>query len=145
MTYENYIKAQLVRFACEEAYHYGGTTSVMAVAQVIANRVAAGWNGGEWLDVIDEARKSAGTEAPRGRKINWRDTNFRHILSGIEEIYHGTADDTSVNMECDDGIAVSLYYCELHNVTNQWFKDNVLADLPNHPRIATVGQLTFFG
>lgn len=143
MTYENYIKARLVDFACDEAYHYGDIESVLAVAQVIANRVNAGWYGGDWKAVIDDAQKSAGTRTER-KPINPRDLNFRRILAAIDDVYHGTFDDSSVNQEGDDGVAPSLYYGELHQ-PQDWFRDNILRDLANHPRIAKVGQLTFFG
>ena len=144
MTYENYIKAQLVQFACETAYHYGDFDSVMAVAQVIANRVKAGWFGGEWILVIADAPNSIGTEPPH-QTINPRDLLFRRILSQIDDIYHGTADDSSVNVETEDGVVPSLYFAELHNLNNEWFRENITRDLANHPRLATVGQLTFFG
>lgn len=144
MTYENYIKAKLVDAACDAAYHYGDFESVMAVAQVIANRVGAGWHGGDWKQVIDDAEKLAGTEPPSPR-INPRDLFFRRILSQIDDIYYGTADDSAVNVESETGIVTALYYAELHNITNDWFRNNITSDLENHPRIATVGQLTFFG
>ena len=143
MTYENYIKARLVDFACDEAYHYGDIESVLAVAQVIANRVNAGWQGGDWKSVIDHAQKSAGTN-PERKLINPRDLNFRRILVQIDEIYHGTADDSSINQDGDEGVTPALYYGELHE-PRDWFRDNILRDLANHPRLATVGQLTFFG
>jgi hypothetical protein len=143
MTYENYIKAKLVDFACDAAYHYGDFESVMGVAQVIANRVNAGWHGGDWKAVIDDAKKSAGTEPPP-QKMNPRDLLFRRILSQIDDIYYGTADDSGVNVDSEEGTVPSLYYGELHNITNQWFKDSITSDLANHPRTATVGQLTFF-
>ena len=144
MTYENYIKAKLVDVACNAAYSSGDFESVMAVAQVMANRVNAGWHGGDWKDVIDDAPKLAGTE-PTAAKINPRDLFFRRILSQIDDVYYGTADDSSVNVDSENGIITALYYAELHNITNDWFRSNITSDLANHPRIATVGQLTFFG
>ena len=144
MTYENYIKAKLVDAACNAAYHYGDIESVMAVAQVVANRVNAGWFGGDWIQVIADLEKSAGTQ-PEPPTIQPRELHFRRILSQIDDIYYGTADDSMVNTESENGIIPALYYAELHNITNRWFRDNITSDLENHPRIATVGQLTFFG
>ena len=71
-----------------------------------------------------------------------RDGSFRELLRRIDEIYHGTADDSSVNNEQGQK---SLYYAELHNVTSEWFRENILSDPESHPRLATVGQMTFFG
>ena len=45
MTYESYVKGKLVDFVSGEAYHHGGSETMLAVAQVLANRVAAGWQG----------------------------------------------------------------------------------------------------
>ncbi len=140
MTYENYIKGQLVRFCVNEAYHEGSASTVLAIAQVLKNRVDAGWHGGEWLKVIESAPEYVGTVQKCNPTIDPRDVLFRKILLGIDDIYYGIADDGDVNN--DD--YKSLYYAELHNVTRAWFKENVLNDLESHPRIARVGQFDFF-
>jgi hypothetical protein len=138
MTYENYIKAKLVDVAIEDAYHQGGSDPMLAVAQVMANRVKAGWN--DWQGVIDNAAQTRGTQWADRPKIDPRDGGFRELLRKVDDIYHGIADDTNVNLEEHK----SLYYAELNNITNPWFQENILNDLDEHPRIATVGQLTFF-
>lgn len=142
MTYENYIKARLVDYAVNEAYHHGGIEGMCAVAQVIANRVAAGW--GEWKKVIDSAPNYTGTivEPP---EFDPRDITFRRMLSMVDDIYQGTSDSTNVNIEDDRGRTVALYYAELNNIDRAWFRDNITAYIDRHPRIATVGPLTFFG
>lgn len=138
MTYENYIKAQLVRFAVDEAYHEGAASVVLAVAQVLKNRVDAGW--GDWLEVIESAPNYVGTIRSVLPKFDPRDVLFRKILLSIDDIYYGIADDGDVNF----GEQKSLYYAELHSINREWFMDNILSDLENHPRIAKVGQLDFF-
>jgi hypothetical protein len=72
--------------------------------------------------------------------VDEREGSFRELLRKVDDIYHGIADDTNVNLEEHK----SLYYAELNNITNPWFQENILNDLDEHPRIATVGQLTFF-
>jgi hypothetical protein len=147
MTYENYIKARLVNYVIREGYHYGGLTPMLAIAQVLANRVKAGWRGGDWLEVIFHADEVRGTVHDNGEEvpISSRDLNFRYLLQRIDEIYYGTVADSPINVETENGIAQPLYYAELHNINREWFKTNILNDLANHPRIATVGELTFFG
>jgi hypothetical protein len=140
MTYENYIKAQLVHFAANEAYHDGAASTVLAIAQVLKNRVDAGWHGGDWKKVIETAPDYVGTVQKNSPTIDPRDVLFRKILLGVDDVYYGIADDGDVNN--DD--YKSLYYAELHNVNREWFKDNVLSDLESHPRIAKVGQFDFF-
>ena len=140
MTYENYIKAQLVQFSVNEAYSEGAASAVLAVAQVLKNRVDAGWHGGDWMKVIETAPEYVGTEQENPPEINPRDPLFRQILLSIDDVYYGTADDGDVNNEDFK----SLYYGVLHNINRPWFRDNILSDLESHPRIAKVGQFDFF-
>jgi hypothetical protein len=115
---------------------------MLAVAQVLSNRVQAGWMGGDWLRVIAGAPEYRGTVQPPNREaVDPRDGNFRELMRRIDDVYYGTAADDNVNNESGK----SLYYAELHNVTREWFTEHILGDLETHPRIATVGQLTFFG
>jgi hypothetical protein len=144
VTYENYIKGKLVSFVVEEAFHYGGIAAMMGVAQVLKNRVDAGWHGGDWLGVIKTAPDFTGT-TQAAFDFNPRDANFRIVLSQIDDIYHGTADDSNVNFEGEDGKIVSLYYAELHNINRAWFRENIMGNLSHHPRVAQIAQLTFFG
>lgn len=145
MTYENYIKGLLATFAVEEAYRYGGSDCPLAVAQVIANRVTAGWYGGDWRKIILDAPNNRGTLYPEPFEYDTRESGFRQILTKIDDVYYGIADSSNVNVEGEEGITPSLYYCVLHKVNNEWFKKSILNDQKSHPRIAVVGQLTFFG
>jgi hypothetical protein len=142
MTYENFIKARLVQWAVSEAYHHGGTQGMCAVAQVLANRVKAGW--GEWNAVIDAAPKFIGTTV-EAFPIDPRDLTFRRMLSMVDDIYIGTSDDSNVNIEDDRGKTLALYYADLSNIDREWFRENITDHLDRHPRLATVGPLTFFG
>jgi hypothetical protein len=145
MTYENYIKGMLATFAVEEAYRYGGSDCPLAVAQVIANRVKAGWHGGDWRKVLLDAPKTRGTIYSQPFEYDTRESAFRQILTLIDDVYYGIADSSNVNVEGEEGTIPALYYCVLHNANNVWFKANILNDQKSHPRIAVVGQLTFFG
>jgi hypothetical protein len=138
VTYENYIKGQLVRFCVNEAYHEGSSILVLAIAQVLKNRVDAGW--GEWIHVIEGAPNYVGTVRQNRLALDPRDVLFRKILLGIDDIYYGTADDGDVNND----EYKSLYYAELHNINRQWFIDNIATNSGDHPRIAKVGQFDFF-
>ena len=140
MTYENYVKAKLVDLVIADAFVSGGVESMLAVAQVMKNRVDAGWEGGDWLRVIESAPDKRGTEQPHIH-INAREGNFRELLRRIDDVYYGVAEDDNVNNDSGK----SLYYAELHNINREWFQERILDDLDTHPRLATVGQLTFFG
>jgi hypothetical protein len=140
MTYESYVKGKLVDLVITEAYHYGGWEPMLAVAQVIANRVKAGWNGGDWLKNINAAPNYRGTVHEEQPEPNPRDAGFRELLRRIDDIYFHTADDSNVNVEDYN----ALYYTELHSTNREWFKEHVLSDIASHPRISSVAQLTFF-
>lgn len=147
MTYENYIKALLLDYALCEAWHERSPDVVLAVAQVIANRVKAGWHGGDWLQAITDAPNRCATTAPfRRPSINPREPAFRQMLMDIDAIYHGSADDSSINPEDLEGVPqTSLYYADLGSVPNIWFKENIASNPAEHPRLAKVGSFTFFG
>ena len=142
MTYENYIKGRIVDFAVAEAHHHGGADGMLAVAQVLANRVKAGW--GDWYKIVQTAPDYIGTIQPRVN-LDPRDASFRRLLATIDDIYQGIADDSNVNVEDDNGKHLALYYVEPNQVDRQWFRENILQQLQRHPRLATVGPLTFFG
>jgi hypothetical protein len=142
MTYENYIKGRLVEYAVQEAYLYGGTACMCAVAQVIANRVKAGW--GEWKNVLDGTARYSGNVHVLTPSFEARDLTFRHMLSLIDDIYLGTADDSNVNVTDDRGTLNALYYADLTYPLSDWFRVNITDHIDKHPRIATVGPLTFF-
>lgn len=144
MTFENYIKGLLVAYVVDTAYHYGGTDAMFAVAQVLKNRVDAGWCGGDWLAVIHSAPEYTGTENCSNKLFDHRDLTFRKLLSQIDDIYYGSADDSNVNITDDTGTHRALYYAELHNINRVWFKQNILNDLKSHRRLTQVSQLTFF-
>ena len=142
MTYENYIKARMVDFVIGEAYVSGGLEPMLAVAQVLKNRVDAGWMGGDWVRVIERAPEYRGTVQPDVRThLNPREGTFRELLRRIDDIYHGTAGDDVLRN--DSGIP--LFYAELHNINREWFREQILSDRESHPRLASAGQLTFFG
>lgn len=142
MTYESYVKGKLVDFVSAEAYHHGGADTMLAVAQVLANRVAAGWQGGDWLRVIATAPEYRGSVYDTALRPDPRDGGFRDLLRRIDDVYYGTADDSNVNNEQGQK---ALYYAELHNINREWFQENILSDLESHPRLAIVGHMTFFG
>jgi hypothetical protein len=142
MTYENFIKGRIVQFAVNEAWCYGGVDCMCAVAQVIANRVKAGW--GEWNKVIDDAPQHAGTDLDEMPVLDHRDAMFRQMLAAVDGIYHGTAEDL-VSIEDDRGFTPALYYADLNQLNRAWFRENITGKIAEHPRLATVGQLTFFG
>lgn len=134
MTAEQFIKAELAALAHREAAHHGGIDNMLAVAFVMRNRKIAGWQGGNWMDIITSAELTAGTAYQRTAP-DLRDLTFRTFLQQIDDVFSGFTPD-----KYTEG---ALFYAELNNPT-EWFTKNVLTDLYNHPRVAQVGPVTFF-
>ena len=135
MNNETFIKAQLAALAIQEGARHGGVHNMVAVAFVMRNRVDAGWYGGEWMDVIERAGDRVGTFYPL-QPINLRDSSVKAFLQRVDDIYDGS--------EEDEMTAGALFYCELHRVDREWFKQNVLKDRAEHPMTGSVGQVSFF-
>jgi len=135
MTIDNFIKGQLAAFAWREAHHHGGLDNMRAVAFVIRNRVQAGWNGGDWMAVLNHHGTIAAhiNEAPYP---DLRNPYFRLLLQAIDDIYHNNAND-----ELTLG---AFFYAELGKIDSQWFIQNIVRDSEHHGRIAVVGPVTFF-
>lgn len=98
----------------------------------IANRVRLGWGG--WLDVLDRVPLfSAQIEQPGGTPSIWEPT-FVRLLHEVEAIYDGSADYSKG----------ATYWCDLRRVETDFFKNKILTDPQNHPRIADMNTLTLF-
>lgn len=138
MNAETYIKAQLARLAIEEGARHGGVNNMVAVAFVMKNRVSQGWQGGDWEAVLADAPKRIGTEYDdTPLKIEeLRNPDVRQFLQRIDDIFDGSEEDTLT-----DG---AVFYAELHNVTSEWFRANVLKDKQQHRMTGTIGQVSFF-
>ena len=148
MTYENYVKGHLLAYALAQGARHGGYKNTLAVAHVIANRVRAGWQGGNWLEVIDSAVIVEGTKYATPFITDPRDISFRTAQQRIDDIYTGVAETDLVSIQQGlDGPRIhALYYCELDHVDSAWFANSILrGHAIDHPRIATVGSVTFFG
>jgi hypothetical protein len=136
MTPDVFIKGQLAALAIREGALHGGVNNIVAVAMVMRNRANAGWYGGEWMEILQNATERAGTRSYASGAINLRDPSVRQFLQRIDDIYDGSED--------VDLSAGALFYCELHRVDGEWFKQNILKNREDHPMVATVGPVTFF-
>lgn len=135
MTNDQFIRAQLATFAHREGHHHGGIDNMLAAMFVLRNRRQAGWLGGDWMRVIDRAPECAGT-LYEPQVIDLRDTCFRMVLAQVDDVVSGLAQDRYTQG--------ALYYAELNKIDRPWFRENVLADLDHHPRVAQVGNVFFF-
>jgi hypothetical protein len=149
MTFDNYVKGQLLGLAIREGARHGGVNNTLAIAQVIANRVRAGWHGGDWLKVISDAPRVSGTIYDGFAEIDPRDVNFRLALQKMDDVYAGgIANEAmtalSVRRDPEKPRIQALYYGELDHINNVWFT-SILRNPAAHPRITNIGPVTFFG
>lgn len=134
MTLESFLKGQIAAYAIHEGFRHGGVDNMLAVAQVLRNRYTAGWQGGDWMRILEAAETSTGTLYPR-EAARIRDTFIRLFLQRLDDVFTGNEDDNTNG---------ALFYCELHNLNRAWFKTNVLAHKEEHRQVAKIGPVTFF-
>jgi hypothetical protein len=142
MTPQDVIRVELAMLAWREAFRHGGVKNMLAVAFVVRNRVNAGWLAGDWMKVI--AHHDDYSSAKMVHPEHYTDMevpDFHHravrdLLVEVDFIFDGTRD--------DDLTEGSLYYCELFNIQNPWFTENITRKPEDHPRVATIGPVSFF-
>jgi hypothetical protein len=103
---------------------------------VVRNRVLAGWEGGDWLSVIQKhdtysANPPAGDRVLRLGNPHYN-MEFRRVLSMAEAIYNGRERDITEG---------ALWYGRLNNAS-PWFKENVIQRFG--PAVATIGKQSFW-
>ena len=113
--------------------------------ECLSFRVKAGWHGGDWLRIIEDAPRVAGTIHPKRPTVDPRNFAFRELLRRVDEIYYDNKKDTIAVTDLEGEKSYALFYCEGNNVNNEWFKENVLSDPEAHPYMCKVGTLMFFG
>ena len=130
---DDLIKGQLVLYAWRYGREYGGPKPAQMVMCALANRVKCGQ--GSWLEVIERIPKySAELQEPTGFPSIWDQTLVR-LLHEVESVYDNSGKDIT------DG---ALFWCDLRRIETEWFRNTILGNLEQHPRIADFGSLTFF-
>lgn len=128
-----FVKGQLVLYSWRYAHEYGGPKPAQMVMSALANRVKCGQ--GSWLEVIDRIPKySAEHRQPEGFPSIWDQTLVR-LLHEVEAVYDSSGKDLT------DG---ALFWCDLRRVETEWFRNTILGNPMQHPRVADFGSLTFF-
>lgn len=131
---DDYMKGQLVTIGWRYGLEYGGHIAATLIMSAIMNRCRLGW--GNLLEVLDRIPKfSAEFEVPNRDKIPqiWEPA-FIKLLQEVDNIYDGTKDESRG----------ALYWCDTRRIETPFFKEKVIGDLSNHPRVCDMGTLTFF-
>lgn len=137
MNADSFIKARLADYVLDECWKQGDVEEMSAIALVVRNRVEAGWHGGDWLAVLEDAPARRYRDFPRARALDLREWSVKQFFGRVDDIYSGDF--------ADEHTAGALYYGQMHAITNPWFLDNIARNSTNHPRIAQIGLLSFLG
>lgn len=132
--FESVVKSILALTAWRYGRNYS-TPGMIMIAQCLANRHRAGQ--GTFFQIIERIPKYAAAleQPPQDYPSAW-DREFLRLLPEIDSIVDGTGKDT---------VNGALYWCDLNNVTSDWFKENICANPDAHPRVADcAGTLTFW-
>lgn len=134
---------------------------MLAVAWVIANRVRAGWQGGDWLKVLSYAPIHSASESSEMLSHTmpevWEPT-WRWVTARVEDIYDGTAQDTVTLTPSKEALAVNLpgsdnrevnqqkpsfFYANLNMPIRDWFLEKIIRSA-DHPRTVEIPPLVLF-
>lgn len=134
MSPEIFTRAAVADFCIREGSRHGGVNNMAAIAWVLRNRVFAGW--GDWYEVATNAPAKRGTIYEDWR-VDLRNSQVRIFLARLDDIHNGT--------DAEDIVNGALYYTEAHLPQTAWFAGAILPDREEHPLLAKVGPVHFFG
>ena len=145
MTFENFIKSRLIMFAVGETVNDPAARDVLAVVQCLANRVAVGWFGGDWMQVIDNAPDVVGTTYPENSRSTAA-TRTSAKCSGASTMFITARQRARFRSRASTATAF-ITRCTTamaHNVNREWFKKHVLSDPETHRMSSTGGVADVF-
>ena len=129
---DDYQKAQLVTVGWRHGREYGGHLAACLIMSCLGNRVRLGW--GSWLEVIDRIPAFAAEFVmPTGTPSIW-EPNFVRLLHEVESVYDGTSDYSKG----------AVYWCDLRRIETPFFRDKIIGQPLEHPRIIDMNTLTLF-
>jgi hypothetical protein len=146
MTRQTLEKAELFLQAWKEAGQYG-EQAMLAVAFALRNRQRAGWEGGDWLRVIQNCGRLRYNKGP-ANDVGFPDLRnpvVYRFLTRVDAIYGGSAPDTYTSCTHPiEGVRTGKYWAELDKITDEKFLLSVVRCPGAHPKTSQVGGLTFF-
>lgn len=132
----DYVKSEIANLMWNES-HEDLLLGMTSAGLVLRNRVLAGWEGGDWvrlIEVFDRYSAKAPME-PRALRLGnpYKDDLFRRVLATAELIYDGREKDITYG---------ALWYGRLDDCSED-FKVKIVRSAA-HQRVATVGRQQFF-
>lgn len=158
MDIKTIVVSQLMLFSFREGERIspGSYEAKVGVAEVIRNRVQAGWHNGDWLKIISESPINSSSNLDQ---MDWKSyvdiwsPLARRLYFKCEELYGLPAMIRSDSTQSPDlnrfviGGAMgrpALYYGSLQLPIRPWFKEHIIDMRSEHPITTTIGLITFF-
>ena len=139
MNVSTFERAQVARFAYEEARSTGSLDCMRAICYVLRNRLKNGWGDGTWLWLMENHVKVQGNIADGWASIDPQDRLLQLIIRDIDDIYMGQSEDDTKTVVQD-----ALYWQFIDRPAHPWFVEHIVRDPANHPRVAQVGPIALF-
>jgi hypothetical protein len=136
---EDFEKA-IVALACWREMRSEGVNGMLAVALVLRNRAKKGWyHGSLYENAIALNQLSSMSVRGDVNTVHFPDTRepqFQTLLQLLSEVFDDSRVDNLTNG--------ALYFAVVNNSNSVWFRNNILDHPDIHPRVAQLGQTTFF-
>lgn len=139
MNISTFERAQIARFAYEEARSTGSLDCIRAICYVLRNRLKCGWGDGTWLSLLEGHCQVEGNIADGWASLDPQDRLLQLIVRDIDDIYMGQSEDDTKTVVQD-----ALYWQFIDRPARPWFTDHIVRDPENHPRVAQVGPIALF-
>lgn len=152
MTLNDVQKAALVLFVAKEVQDSNSLSLMRGIALAVRNRVRAGMQGGNWLDVIENSGDYSGNDPYRDvdpHRLSVNDRALQMFARDIDSIFYGESRDELVEifegreMDGKRGDPI-LYWQFINRPLRQWFVENIVRDNKNHARRTQIGNVVFY-
>jgi hypothetical protein len=166
MNLSDFVVSQLALFSYRESERLcpGSYDAKLAIAWIIANRVRAGWNAGDYLQVLESAPLHSCSEPQDMLTFKmpepWNQ-DWLKLTRDCQDIYEGIAKDEitwtpsasalAENLPGTDQYSInqsrpSFFYANLNMPIREWFMTKIIRKPEDHPRTVNIsGGLVLFG
>jgi hypothetical protein len=140
MNFATFERAQVAAFAYRTARRTGSVDCMRAICYVLRNRLRSGWGEGTWFSVLDGHRHVEGNQfTTEWLEFDPKDRLLQLIVRDIDDIYLGSSEDDTKTVVQD-----ALYFQFIDLPSRDWFTENIVRQVSEHPRIAQIGMMAFF-
>jgi hypothetical protein len=142
-------RAAAVLFAAREVGPKGSADEMKLVCYCLRNRARAGWAGGHWLNVIEEADEHAAHEPLETGPLSIESRPLQILARDIDEIFYSEPprDDLPLGIVPGDLAELAgrqLFWMFMDRPIRPWFQTNIVRDSRNHPQRTKLGLMMLF-